>query len=447
MTHPSREAIAAFIEGLAAAEEADVAAHLEMCASCRDIAEEEQFAAALRSPSAWAEFDAHDHAPDDLLMIASRAHSEDAEARDLLADYIAKPLRLLWPGHLERPELQTAGVVRVLCAAAHAECSSEPANAVILADAAIAIAEALPANHYFGSALYLLRAAAWRERARALRLTSEFAAALDAVEHSARNYARGPSTPLDSAQLQYVKACIRADQDELSAAEVEIAASLSVFEQFGDVDGWMKAMTLSAYLRYRRCEYGAALASWLRLLAHADSIGDRALGARLANNVANAYLHLNDTSNAAPYFTRALVTFMEFGFRQEIARTRWGLARLVLFEGRYEDALRRLPAAIRELRERGLKSEPLRAELDLVEAQIALGRHRAARDLCRALVKRCKAAGLPDAALRALGYLRDLDRQLKREHVRHVRDFLERLEHTPRIAFVELHHPGIEHGR
>jgi len=442
MTHPSRQEIVAFVEDHSGSSEPIIAAHLDACSACREIAEDERFALALRSPSAWAAFDAPAHPPDDLLAIAARTEREDIEARTNLLEYIAKPLRLLWPGRLERPELQTAGVVRVLCAAAYDACSKVPANAVILADAAIAIAEALPTNHYLGSAVSLLRASAWRERARAQRLTSEFSAALDAVEHAARHYARGPSTPLDEAHLRYIKACILADQDDLAGADVEIAACLALFEAFPDANGCMKAMTVAAYLRYHRCDYRSALTGWLTLLAHADAGGDNAMSARLSNNIANAYVHLNDTANAAPFFARALAAFIDLGFRTEIARTRWGLARLVLFEGRYEDALRRLPAVVRELRDAGLKSESLRAELDHAEALIALGRHRAAGDLCRALVKRCKALGLSDPALRALGYLRDLDREVRREHVRHVRDFLERLEHSPRVAFAE---PPVRH--
>jgi tetratricopeptide (TPR) repeat protein len=438
MTHCSQEELDLYCLDAASAPEY-LRDHLRDCAACiEELRRTRAFHDLLADPEAWrAEGDT---APDEeealLLEIAQRGANEDAAARESLKPYLAKPLRFLWPNVLRKPEFQTAGAVRVLCAEANAACERQPTQALTLADAAIVIAEALSSTHDLGQSIELLRGLAWKERANALRYLSNFQGALDALDRAERAYHRAPLAWLELAVVAYVRATVLADSERLDEAERWIAVCLPTFAQ-GDATRWINAKLLEGAIRFRRGDFRGALSLWQDLLLHAEASDNGVLAARLSGNIANAYVELGDAASAGPHFTRALRAYQEFGMTTEIARARWKLARLAVVEGKFPEGIRRLRAAIEELERLNLVTEPLRAGLDLVDALLAAGQAAPARMLCQQLVKRCKSAHLEQAALQAFGYLRDASRagRLDRSEVRHVHRFIERLEYNPHLSF------------
>ncbi len=121
-----------------------------------------------------------------------RIEAEDRNADEVLAErkLLESPIRTAW-ADLERDRrLLTGGVARRLTAHAHDIHENEPLAAVTFADAAIAIAEALPDHAYPWNAVYELRGTAWKERANALLRLGNFPAALESLVQAECAYLR-----------------------------------------------------------------------------------------------------------------------------------------------------------------------------------------------------------------------------------------------------------------
>jgi len=92
-----------------------------------------------------------------LMAHAARVTEEDNEAKELLKPLFDAPARVAWANLHRQKRFLSGGVVRQLNARALALRESEPLDALTFADAAIAVAEALPDDTYRAKAIYELR--------------------------------------------------------------------------------------------------------------------------------------------------------------------------------------------------------------------------------------------------------------------------------------------------
>jgi hypothetical protein len=128
---------------------AEIDAHLRGCVECAKVLDSiRRFDESLRAEEAWHFADeflsgAHQRRLDDL---AERIAHEDERAERMLRGILASPFRFLWSNVPRKRRYRTGGVVRILARASGASREENPVHALNLADAAIAIAEALPAD-------------------------------------------------------------------------------------------------------------------------------------------------------------------------------------------------------------------------------------------------------------------------------------------------------------
>lgn len=118
--------------------------HLGTCPECQ--ASHDFFAVTdedLREESNWERsFGSATYAS--LMEYGARIAEEDREAEELLRPLIGNMVALAWTPLNTKRKFRTGGVVRKLCAAAHAICESDPLAALTMAEAAISVAEAIP---------------------------------------------------------------------------------------------------------------------------------------------------------------------------------------------------------------------------------------------------------------------------------------------------------------
>ena len=416
----------------------EIEAHLAACERCRlDL----KFERACRDAVTWFAAGAVRGEDADLarlVELAERSEAEDREAAAILGPFLAEPLRFIWTDIATDERVRTAGGVRILCAEANRQCQQNPRHALRLADAATFIAGGLsPDEHYLGGNVYLLRGLAWKERANALRYRGNLRGALEAIDRADREYDRAPIAILDRAILKRMRAITLAESEQFADADACAQEAADTFAACGDLDRYIQARNDQANIAFYRGDFPAAVDGWNATLPLAEQVEDHRMVAAISLNAAHGCLAMNDTMGAAPHLHRSLILFEQLGLATEVLRARWGLAYLLLVEGKAEEAARRLGSISSQFERLGAATDALLVTLDHADALLVLGRFDTAGRICKGLVRRFKDLGLTNAALRALGYLREMavQKRLARPHLRHVRRFVERLQRNPALVF------------
>lgn len=439
MTHCSDFELA----GLLADEAPDTATalHVRECAICRERLDALTFDAMLDDEETWLladELSGLDERLNRNADDARRTAEEDAEAAERLAPYLRKPYRFAWTNFLRTRQYQTAGVVRILCRAANERCFERPREARILAENAVAIAEALPRDHYLGDGLHLLRGLAWKERGNAFHAIGDFAAALDSFDHALRAYGRVSTAYLDRAIVNYCRARTLSQSEKFDEAMALLGQAEAVYVSLGDTARYIVCRLEVGNTQWRQGDTLAAIETWIAIRGHAEADDNLFLAASIANNLGFAYLRLERFPEAGSEFHRALSSLVELGKEAATVRPEWGLAVLLVASGdarRGADALRR---CLGECEKHGMTEDKMLVSLDLADALLVLGEEAEAHRLCKRLVRDFKRAGLRNSALRAFDFLRQasLEMTLTRQKISYVRSFIDRLASNPGLRFV-----------
>jgi tetratricopeptide (TPR) repeat protein len=334
------------------------------------------------------------------------------------------------------PHLRTAGVVRRLCRESRALRERQPMHALVLADAAIAIADQLPADRYPATLLDELRGGGWLERANVLRYLGRHAEALDAADIAARAFARSPVSVFSTALVDYLRAVIYVEIERHDEALRLVRKSARVFRQFGESERFVHAKIVEGTVLFDQHQYRESRDLFLSLVRTTKGLGDAPTLARLYGNIANCQLRLHELESADVYFARALSLYEALGLETERIRTRWNIGCLRIATGDIPDGLARLREAKQEFEQLGLTTDAALVTLDLAEALLASGEAAAAEqaaELCASIVDSFNSVGMTGHALRALAFLHEAfaSGHATPGLVRHIRQYLEtRPDHT-----------------
>jgi tetratricopeptide (TPR) repeat protein len=386
--------------------------HVAACPVCRHLLDElRELEAALQSGELWEVADAvrrDRDAPEAISTLAAELLQEERLAAQRLARIVDSPIMFRRANVAAHAELHNAGAVRFLCAQSRLFREKQPMHALMLADAAVALCDRLPAERYPPTMVAELRGGAWLERANALRFLGRFAEALDALDIAENAYARTPVATFSLALVQYLRAVIFFETERLDEATRLARGAARVFRQFGEDERYLHAKIVEAGVLFHRNRFADALALFTSLVAPAKELGDVPTIARLYGNIANCLLGLQRRSDASGYFAQALSLYEALGLTTEKIRTRWSLGRLMVSAGKVDDGVARLREAKHEFEALGLTNEAAQVTLDVVEALLATGGDGAeVARLCAGLVESFVAVGMTGNGLTALGYLRE----------------------------------------
>lgn len=420
----------------------EVAEHLAACAECTvRLNGVRKLFDGFKSREPW---DAADVLIDargrqqEILSFAARVQDEYSAAYAALSPLLSNAVAFVRERVERKTEYRTAGAVRVLAEAANAACEREPIHARNLADAAVAIADALPADAYPAAAISTLRGLAWKERANALRYLAEYDAALEALDHAAAEFEPFGSHVFEFASLAYIRAVILTYTDRLDEATRQAAESADIFTQHGDVERAMRARSVQAGVLYYRREYRAAAAIFEELLAFAQSKNDAVEIARQSCNAASCWIELGDGGRAELLLNNAHQTYESLGMRTELAAADWKLGVAARVSGRFDESIRRLRDAKDTCEKLGMAAETASASLDLVESLLLVGQTREIPSLCSDVLRYYRRAGKLHQALTAAAFLKEAAGagQIRVATVRHVRNFVEALDRQPELLFL-----------
>jgi tetratricopeptide (TPR) repeat protein len=407
--------------------------HLAACDACRGILENVRLmAGALSDECVWDRRDlSEEPVPEtvDLLRAtAARMDTEDAEAEHCLAELLAGPRETWMPRLEEHPEWRTAGVVRRLVWRADNEVHAIPLDALEMAKMAVEIADTLRDRN--------LLAAACRACAYDLFFTGHFAEALIWIDRADASLSkvRGTVTEFDAARQTMVRALIL-DAQERSAEAVDATAESSrTFAEFGDRKRWLFGKYVSAMSAYARRNLKMAISLFEQIEQPMSEIGDLLTLAGIHQNLAFCYSEERRFTEASLRFMQAIALHTELGMSAETARVRWNMAVMQLHAGNHAVALQSLRVSEQELRSLGMLEDALRASLDIIEAQFALGHLDGAAATANRVLHDSQT---PSLAATAAGYLHEISKanEISIREIETIRNDIRNLRENPRLLF------------
>lgn len=419
-----------------------VEAHVRSCDECRRrLRRIAAFVAALRHPATWQKADGlsrRGNRSESLSAFATRLDAEEAEAERLLRPLLnASSGRFVWVDIPKQRKFCTGGAVRLLCGEAHKTCEKEPLRALSLADAATAIADALPDDLYPRRTVYDLRGVAWKERANANRYHGDLPEALNDLKRAEKAFMSGPAPALGVGIVTYIRSLVLRDQDHLDEALSDVRASEAVFRDLKLTSRYLNARLVEGMILFQARRFVAARDVFSELLASGETNNDEASIARAALNLANCDIELGNYSVATNGLDRAKRLFTQLGLTTEILRVDGSEGLLLLATGQRLEAIKRLDAVGKALADAGMILDAALVTLYALEARLPDGRSDELARIAQGLVTMFVAAGRISGALTALAYVKDLatSQQLNPSALVYVRKFLTRSEKRPELVF------------
>jgi tetratricopeptide (TPR) repeat protein len=438
--HPAEEILMVYADDPSTLTDvAGVEAHVDRCDECAATVDDYRLIMAVqRQQETW--WASREVAGGPTLHVierfVERMQAEDAEARRILEPFLESVYKFSSANVASKRRFFTGGVVRLLCAAARDQCDRTPLFALALAQAAIAIAEALPEDHYPARAVYELRGTAWKEYSTACRYLGRFEEgwkALDRAEEAYRKLAPGSRL----ATVSLARASLLYKQEHYAEALPYARHASAEFAYLHEQQRYFDAKQVEATILRLMGDPSGAGAAYEAMLMQAEATGDAEMKGRAAQNLGVVYLESGNLSRAGYYFSTALQVFEMLELDARAARARWGIGTVALASGQFADAVRRLSTARAQLLSFGMTSDAHLAALHLAEALLMLGRWNEVHTLSTELVAFFRNSDMITGALTAASFLKEAAaaRTLTRKQIGHVREYLEALERKPKLAF------------
>ncbi len=334
-------------------------------------------------------------------------------------------------------ELRSA--IGTLMARAHESSAGSPREAIALTRLATALGAC-----YFTSDPQLGAAVegdTWKAHAAALLRAGDYSDADSACRHAASFYSL-----VDEEDCSYERTLLAIIQAQVahflgdSERGLQLAkdAATTLAREFPSKKrDYIRARTIfgTILVAVQRYDEGLKTLEDCAEVARRDS--DTETLASLVNNIGYVYAQLGNLKAARECFATALQGFTSLGLKTEMLRVHAGLARILMQEGRYNEAVSehyKARAAYLDLRMPVVAGE---VTLRILEALFAAGRLNDIPPLCAEAVKTFTKANLPREAAKALSYVDACAQQrtLTADDVEDVREFFQRLQDDPDERF------------
>jgi len=369
---------------------------------------------------------------------ARRLQRERESAAEVVQRLLRETPKNEWPWLARRTELHTNGALEELAKRVETQLDREPREALVIAEVAAVIADAIPDDAYPPVVLAQMRAQAWKDRGQALDYLARYDEALAALDRAEEQLAVSGTLAHELAIVHFVRATTLQNVRRYDESLQLLNTCRDTFREHGDLRRRLICGIAEGALLHRLCRYREARETYAPLLQLATELQDTESLACLSNVLGYCSVELNQFEDAERYLGRAVQLFVQL--QQPLHATRAELARgrMMLRRGDYPEALPHLTAVRDEFLRRGLVEEAGLSGLDMVAAHIALGAPSEAETLARRIVAEFSDARLSDRAITALGYLTEAiaARSASERTVGTVRDYIHSLRTFPEREFV-----------
>lgn len=404
--------------------------------SLEDVRAEDLFELTIEDSAAWA-------VQDRRTLTDAAAYGRARGAAEALWRTTAKRRVEVWLSALLRHSAGvTEDMVRVLIFDAEKKTDHNPGRALAILTLADSIAERLQESS--PDLVAMLRGRTHLSRAYALRQLGRYRDALPLLDLAEEHFARTPSCALEVATVWYERAALLFVKEEYDAAIRAARHASNMFTLLGDARRIAKAQMILACVFHERGELELALASFTEVETALRAAND-------PESLASAFLNLGATETllgnvpaAQAWLEKALRSFSKLGFRGEIARTRWVMARLHLLHVNRAEGMsqyREVRAAFEGL---GMHADAGAVMLDVAMYLLEDGKAVEAASLCREALAAFERSGASISARRAIAYLYQATQNGAADAalVRDVRRFLDRAAAHPDEEFEPARRAG-----
>jgi tetratricopeptide (TPR) repeat protein len=358
----------------------------------------------------------------EILVDAERVGHEKRAAEHDFAALIAAPVET-WPAYFASHRYaSTEALVRRIMDPAIAELERQPAYALVLLDAADAIAGRVnDPNERIDC-----RSEVWKNRANALRLLGRYDEALDATVVAARFAEEIATGAFMLAQIIYTRGTVLFKMGRFAETIKTARDASQRFAEYGDVKRVIHARNLEAMALTEQGETAEGLRVYLLIAQQLQQLDDPQMTARVTKNIAVSQRRLGNYDDATAYTLAAQQLYRALGADSEIIRTEWTLGAIDLLTGETETGLTRLRDAAVAFEALGMLADAGFVKLALTEELLSLGEWDEAGTLAGEAADTFARAGAKLHLSTALSFLREAvqQRAATLELVRYVRDYV-----------------------
>lgn len=414
---------------------ADLAVHVAGCGDCSvALAQLRRSAAVLGDASLIASAEATAW----LQRFSQTLISEDAAAESLVPELLRhSPDR--WRAVIAADErLRRAAVVRKLIELTKGAYRTLPSRALELATLAVDISELLPDSEE----AWRVRARAYRKQSSAFMNLGRFPEAMQVLDVAESCIGHWPDANLQAARLKYARANVFAQIGRHLEAKSLLSSAAATFRRFGATTLLGEAKFLKAYIAQAEGSYEVAARVFLNVVDVMHKLGNVELEAMARLNCAGSLLKMGKKSEALEMLARASVMINRGGMEAEKVSVRWLIASTQCEAGDLEVGLPALRQVEADYNVIGKASDSIHVGLEIAEWLLTCDDDQTEEIVSRlcSLVPRASAARMSAECAIALTHLRRLAEagDLTVDSVRHVRQFLEDVNHYPNMTFRPL---------
>jgi tetratricopeptide (TPR) repeat protein len=354
-----------------------------------------------------------------------RLVAEEAAAAAILDRVLTGPSRWWRNAVVQAEGSFTAGMVTVLVQRAADAMRQAPPDALILSEIAIGIANTIDVLAYPYDHVNALRGQALREQAYVLSCIGRHTEAIRVADLAEMLLEQTPQPLRELGKLDLVRSNIARNTEKYDRAIAFARRAGERFVAAGARTSRLIALFYEACAQHFGGNVAAALEIWRSMENETSLLTPEQRAARV-HNMALCATAVGNFEEAARLYGRAAAEFERLGSTTNRVKCGYSIGVLMNESGRYRDAIPVLLKAEVELEALGLECDAALAALMRVEALLALGRTHDVAETCRRLIARFTSAEVTNAAMTALGYLRETVEKGKATavSVRHIHDFL-----------------------
>lgn len=367
-------------------------------------------------------------------FVAAWQDAAQAQGRKSGALLLALPVGAWRSAMTDDPALRTWGTLRFLVDHVHNELYQGPLEVLERIAVIVEYVDAVDVPE--PGRRVVLQGLAWKEYAKALRLSGKMKPALEAAERSQAFFNSAPGFVVEAAKSRLVEAQVWHELGESDRAIAMAKECAQVFRDFADSRSYVFAKMTEASVLFGRKQFRQAGEIFRETAADAEQRGDKHTLASCLHNTAECARELGDVPAARELYSRAVALFDELGTAMEKPHVRWAYGLSLADEGRVQEGIWQVLKARTELLALGVNGDAAVAMLDAVRLKHSLGED--VTHLCAELVPTFAEAGMTQNALEAFAYLREQARRgrISGKKIVSVQTFVRTLGRTPLQLFL-----------
>ena len=395
--HPDRKALKGFISGgLSSGEVRRIERHLSMCSECRDQADAISDHLTLQLLDSWLRpgyDEAFERAADRTTECLANLLEESRSTEDLLAELLREPAPLRRRRIADVERFHSLKLGQLLLARSRDAWLLDPAVSLEMADLAVEVAQHLESGRYGSSLVEDSRALAWSYLANALRITSDFWRAEQALRQAWCHHVLAEGDAYTEAHLLITTASLRETlgQYEEALKLTDKAINLYREAQDGQLEG--AALILRGIILGRRGLAGEAIPVIRLALSRINSEEDPMLMMTGTHNLIWSLAHSGALEGAQKLIDQNRPLYRNFG-EINLTRLHWIEAEISIELKRYAQAESQLHAVREFFVDRSIGAAVFLASLDLAEVYTLSGQPKKVKEVLGDVIPLGESLGL-----------------------------------------------------